>query len=73
MHRHVHNSAIHNSQVLISRGADKEMGSSYNRILFGHKKERKTDARYDVDEPQNHHAERKKPDTKDILCMTLFI
>ena len=39
----------------------------YNGILLYNKKEQSTNTCYNVDEPQKHHAEWKKPDTKDRI------
>lgn len=36
----------------------------YNEILLCNKEKQSTDAYYNLDEPQKHHAEWKKPDTK---------
>lgn len=47
------------------------MAYSYNGILFSHRKDRSTDAMYNVAEPLKH-AKQKKPVTEDCTLYNLY-
>ena len=79
LHTCVHNSTIHSSQEMeatqiSTKGWVDEQNViyTYSGILFSLKKEGKSDASYNMDEPWGHYAEWNKPITKRrILVMPL--
>ena len=75
----VYSSIIYNNQkgettqISISERTDKQIIiQPYTEILLSHKEEHNTDLCYNLDEPQKHDAQGKKPDTKEHISHDCF-
>ena len=62
-------------KISINHWTDKQnVAYAYKGLLLSHEKKWSTDTRYSVDEPWQHYAEWKKPDTRDhILYDSIYI